>query len=504
MPVTARNGGKRKSRNLKRKMLKGSAKKVLSKRYTRRKMRGGMKYVVGEENRRNLIYIWNSFLYDRLQKKDNYKKLLLLSNTYTPEKYALFVIDMQNDFVDDPYDREYNEMYDTDSIARIVKDDKELNLVNNLNTMGNFNVAQGKTMLEKDKTTKLQNLIIKINDAYKDTNCECIIFSRDYHPVDHMSFSGSYIENYKKNNLLNRYINQKASIDENQPYTGNFPAHCIECHNGSSFIPILITDFFNTIKDDPNNKKVKIVFKGIHKEIDSFSAVGKNVIDSFASNMNITENKKCGVNCANITGGYIFKDEKSIEYNVNFLSRIKESNMIQAPYNDWLLSVNNIEVCGLAGDYCVRDTIVALAEMYTDKQITLLQDLTRYAYLPVFTMANLPEHKSQNIYSKNDPKLLNITTADVYQTQLLNTDPKSDKGINYYIFKDKKLMLKDDIEKEKDNLIDNMFNLDKIFTALSYEHFITNHNDILDDYSSKPNIKILIDESNYSQRPTNA
>jgi len=507
MPVTARNGGKRKSRNLKRKMLKGSAKKVLSKRYTRRKMRGGMKYIP-DKKRSDLIYIWNSFLYDRLQNENNYKKLLLSSTDHTPNKYALFVIDMQNDFVDAKYNHEYNEMYDTNSTPKIVKDDEELNFVNGLNKIGNFNVAQGNTMWntdkttkDTDKTTKLQNLIVKINDAYNDPNCKCIIFSRDYHPVDHMSFSGEdpMYSNYKKNKLLSQFLNNKTT----NPYTGNFPAHCIECHSGSSFIPILITDFFNNIQNDPNNTKVKIVFKGIHPDIDSFSAVGKDVIDSFASNMNVITNQKCNNTCSNVTGGYIFKDEKSIQDNVTFLSRIDINQMEQAPYDKWLSEVDTIEVCGLAGDYCVRDTICALAEKYTKKQIILLQDLTRYAHLPVFTIDTLPEHKSQTIYLKNDLNLLKINPA-FYREQLLNTDINIDKGINYYIFKDNNLLLKEDIDNKRDNIKNEMFDLEKNFiTAASYTHFITNHKHILDDYSTKDNIKILLDESNLSKRQNN-
>lgn len=493
MPITARNGGKRKSRNIKRRMLKGSAKKIMSRRYTRRKMKGGMQYIP-EDKRSDLIYIWNSFLYDRLQKEDNYKNLLLLSKDYKPNKYALFVIDMQNDFVDENYDRKYNEKYDTDSMPNIVEDNEEMNFVNSNSKFGNFNVAQGYTMLEKDKTTKLQNLIIKINDAYADPDCECIIFSRDYHPVDHMSFSGAepMLSNYKKNKLLSKYSNIAS-------YTGNFPAHCIECHSGSSFIPILITEFFDKIEE--NNNKVKIVFKGIHPEIDSFSAVGKNNIDSFASNMNVIKNQECTNTCSNVTGGYVFK-EKNIKENVNFLSRIDFNKIEQAPYDEWLSKVDNIEVCGLAGDYCVRDTIVALAEKYPRKKITLLQDLTRYAHLPVFTINTLPEHKSQEIYLKDNLDHLKIYPAS-YRKQLLNTDPNSNKGINYYIFKNNKLMLKEDIDKNK--IENEMFDLENNFvTAVSYTHFITNHKHILDDYSAKVNnIKILIDDTNFSKRQTN-
>ena len=61
----------------------------------------------------------------------------------------------------------------------------------------------------------------------------------------------------------------------------------------------------------------------------------------------------------------------------------------------------------------------------------------------------------------------------------------------------------DDIEKENNSLIDEMFNLkdEKFVNALRYEHFITNHKHILDDYAMSNNIKILIDETNFSKRP---
>jgi len=498
MPITLKNGGKRKSRNPKRRMLKRSMKRKIAKRYSRRKIKGGMNYIP-DEKKGDLIYIWNSLLNDRLKNYEEYnKKQLLLTNTDVSSLYALFVIDMQNDFLDNPYNRAYS----LDG-KNMIEDENEKNLVENYTKTGNFAVAQGSKMLKNDDVipTKLNNLLSKINDAYKDPLCKYIIFSRDYHPVDHMSFSPAYSTFYQNNYLLNEYMNEYMKKNKDNPYTGNFPAHCIECHNGSSFIPELIEGFFNNIisDNDQNKSKVKIVFKGIHSDIDSFSGVGKYSIDSYASNSTTTP-PVC-VGCSKKTGGFIFKKEKSIEENVNFLSKINIEEMIAAPYDDWLEDVKKIEVCGLAGDYCVRDTIVALSEKFKDKTIILLQDLTRYAFLPVFTINTLPQHRSQKTYSKaKDDNTLKIY-PESYQNLLLNTT-NTNKGINYYIFKDRKLMDKTYIDNNKDEIKTKMFDLkgDNLYTALTYEHFITNHKDILDDYIINNNVKILMDETNLAVR----
>jgi len=148
-----------------------------------------------------------------------------------------------------------------------------------------------------------------------------------------------------------------------------------------------------------------------------------------------------------------------------------------------------------------------LSEKFQDndnKTIILLQDLTRYAFLPVFTINTLPQHRSQKTYSSaKDDNTLKIYPENYKKLLLDTTNPN--KGINYYIFQNRKLMDKTDIHEKEEEIKTKMFDLegDKLYTALTYEHFITNHKDILDDYIIHDNVKILMDETNYSVRDPN-
>jgi len=522
MPVTARNGGKRKSRNIKRRLLKGSPKKVLSKRYTRRKMKGGMKNVIGDGYRQNLIHIWNSFL---VKKKTN-NNPIIIKNIEEKKNYVLFVIDMQNDFLDSPYPRKYfvdnkeTDIYTIKNIKNVTfQSSDEKNFVNGVLTNGNFDVAQGESMVDK--------LMVKIKEALTDPNCKKIIISRDYHPADHMSFDNVYSENYDKNPFLyQKKIDKNPTTDPKQKensgtfmynfLTGTFPAHCIQCHNGSSLIPVL-HDYLLTLTSD-ESKKIKVVFKGINKEIDSFSAVDKAIIDHYASNKNGYDKKPC---CSSVSGSYFIKN-KNLKYCVEFQKNIKdvvsysqtdngepyaeyienENNteddiFEQVKYELWFnnMNIHNIQVCGLAGDYCVRDTIVALSQKFSDTNIILLQDLTRYAFLPYFTIQFLPLHISEKKLGLTDNMVMDRDKEffkNISENKNINIP---DKDIIHYLFKknnsaDNEYILIDskDVTSQTYNTALTLFNLD-------YKHFITSHNDILDDYD-KDNIKIYIENFN--------
>jgi len=45
-------------------------------------------------------------------------------------------------------------------------------------------------------------------------------------------------------------------------------------------------------------------------------------------------------------------------------------------------SIKRIFVVGLAGDYCVCDTAINLKGMYRGKEVTIIHDLTRNAFIP--------------------------------------------------------------------------------------------------------------------------
>jgi nicotinamidase-related amidase len=359
--------------------MKGTSKHLKRKsnraRHNKKVKRGGANWITGA-NRTDLIHLWNSLFYERAKKNKKLKiedKMVNERNLYGRKIKALFVIDMQNDFVDRVYDREEKK-----DVHPIHKTSREI---------GNFAVSGGATMLNPNGS-----FITFLNKAIKEY--KYIIFSRDYHPVGHNSFNKS--DFFEKN-----LCGGEEPLPDNDTENGNFPAHCVQGSIGSLFVPE-VANFIE--KNSPNNKindKIKIVFKGIHKHVDSFTAVPNDVIDHFASNKN--KGCNCGGHknpCSTITGGYILKfdyistKEEIINYNRVSMPPVYDFHFEKAPYDEWLKDINEIDVCGLAGDYCVRDTIMSLAKKYPKKIVRLLAEHTRYSVLPYRTILTLPQHVS--------------------------------------------------------------------------------------------------------------
>jgi nicotinamidase-related amidase len=422
---------------------------------------GGMQYIE-ENDRGDLIKIWDTFCKKRVVESGNFGTLKEPVDT-TVKPYALFVIDMQNDFIDRDYDRVYMKKAQPE----------EVNFVDPFTKSGNFDVAQGVRMIKP--------LLEKLENAIKDGNCKYIIFSRDYHPPGHKSF-----------NI--QMSNNTYGGDAN----GCFPAHCIQKHNGSSLIRE-IEDFITTNQTD---NKIKVIFKGIDPNVDSFTAVPMDEIDHIASNHKADSQVlciECGEGktpcCSSVTGGFYIKDQTAVEA-MGYMDVVNSENSIQAKYNDDFIDLKDIakiEVCGLAGDYCVRDTIVALAKKFNDKEIVLLNYLTRYAFLPLFTIRTIPEHKA--VYEKAfTPDTVGNISEDIINKYIKTNDNdlnRFEKDIKYYVFDcpikgTPRLMKKEELE--------NITQADFIFfpaledktntLPVTRKHFITGHEEILSDYEN--------------------
>jgi len=445
----------------------------------KRFMHGGLSGIP-EGKLSDLMFIWNTFFKKRLSERyaDLYKRVIVKpASDLTKEdlkikaapKKALFVIDMQNDFLDREYTR---------------KDTSEKNVVNKTYLNGNFDVAEGEKMVPK--------VMEYINRAISSAEYSKVIFSRDFHPVGHCSFDSNFGDKYSIGVV-----------------GGNFPSHCVQGETGSLLIPE-IEKALNQLSDVDD--KVKIVFKGMHKDGDSFTAVKKETIDYIASNRT---GPCCGSGdhmdkmtyCGSISGGYIKKIpnlQNDIDFNepvgTGLASDISEI-FNEAPYTEWLTGVDVIEVCGLAGDYCVRDTIVALAKMFKDKKIVLLGDYTRYAFLPLFTTASVPIHRAEGKY----PDSFNPLSREEERKQYISTETGKNKPLNYYIFKTDipgtppfKLLTPGELDSLPGN--DDLFAYppgvlgSTSLVGLQHFHFITDHNDIAEDYSAYPNIYIQMSE----------
>ena len=487
-----------KKASMKKVVKKPIVKKATTKKTTMKKkvVKGGAKKLIGVKN---LGKVWNVMFQKKiidLNKNKKFKNFSVNnvnkyeSNKNSDKKYVLFVIDMQRDFSDVPYKREgYVRLLDLDKNktetiedpitkqkckknGKISKFKKKFNVVlpnekhsvtdlegirfhdngkpittnnKNGNAIGNFNVADSGKKLTED-------LVAKITDALSDPNCTQIIFTRDYHPDGHMSFSPAMTQT---------------------PYTGCqdgcFPAHCIQGHSGTLFVPA-IEDLLLSTDVSILNQKVKILFKGMSDNCDSFTGVQKDNIDNYCSNKGLSNsriNRKgyfSNYTCSSVSGAYEISNlttKEAITFNnpVNFFKKktkieiksVENNKSISSnpfDYSTILQNASEVQVCGLAGDYCVRDTITALAQKCKgqkvnekDTKIVLLADLTRYALLPLKSMLALPIHNyTGNMLKPNlhgiDYKLeFEVGKLGNINNIILNfNSTDSNKSLYYYLF----------------------------------------------------------------------
>lgn len=517
----------------------GKKTKVQRKSGSRRRIkmiRGGYKLL---NDKTDLSYVWNSLFYKRVKNMLEYKSLLDRINpadkTDSESKKVLFVIDMQKDFVDRPYVRKNNDIHPvtkgsdhggnfavTDAIKMLGGSETDVEATTNFNNEDTANAV-----ISKSKFLTYIQEALKPESKYK-----YVIFSRDYHPVGHCSFNNKWF--------------YEQTLCQGCNDGGNFPAHCVQGFDGSKFIPEIeyLIDNLDTAG------KAKVVFKGIHKDCDSFTAVQKKDVDHNASNVNTDLNRK---SCSSVTGAYLLNG-KTAKYAVEFNALFNIEDATQVTYksdSDLDLSdATHIEVCGLAGDYCVRDTAVALADIFGDKKIIVLNDFTRYPTLPFWTIGILPQHnygangsilpvlsdydkslipsnesikgpekvekydsirEHFNINYKYDKfaEYRNSRASMFLDYVLLNTKPlnytqNKYKDIVYYL-----LNRADQKSPLKLMNIDNLLAVNELTSQLkseivsqpSYEHFITPFQAIIDDYLNRTNIFIKMDEyEKYDQK----
>lgn len=261
---------------------------------------------------------------------------LLITN-----KDLLIVIDMQNDFVDRP----------------VVKDDTQLLTgpeIPGWGKLGAFCVNNGNTII-----TPIIQLVTTFNTAGGN-----VVFTRDVHTCDHCSFEKSACPSDYNGKIP----------------TGPFPPHCINGTVGSGLVEE-IKDYLsdkiisNTI-DENSTRKISVVFKGCDQATDSFGAI-KYPEDTYSRDRQIACKpetlEKTGAFYANsgYTDKSVVTDEFDAVANVKFDKRFTIPN-----------SIENIYIVGLAGDYCVCDTAINLKKQYPSKNVSIIYELTRNAFIP--------------------------------------------------------------------------------------------------------------------------
>ena len=256
------------------------------------------------------------------------------------------------------------------------------------------------------------------------------------------------------------------------------------------------------------NEKYNVLFKGMNNDIESYSALGFQVdnkkTQNHANSDNNTETK--------VNGGYMHNTmpfDKALVFNEPITdSELNDGNYENHNELDFKDSTSYY-VCGLAGDFCVRDTAYAIGKkiqtivqeggdepnddavkniknLSSDlatgaisrastnvknikkSQVYVLGDYTRYAFLPAVTVL-----KS---YSKDDLKRVDLS------------EEGDKKGINQYIFKNKTILSNDEMNNLKNSMKSQGYSI-----PLQYNRFITNHQDIIADYQ-EAGVKIILNK----------
>lgn len=395
----------------------------------KRLIRGGIKNIEALRNEfglvdggDNLYKIWSALFYKKTKGKE-----IVITNPSTSTSKHLYVIDMQNDFVD-----------------RAMGDDMEQlggpPYGDGGRPIGSFAVGQGKDMI--------QDIIRYIQAANTSESYKNIVLSRDYHPQNHCSFG--------------------------KPSGGYFPIHCVQNTVGAEFIPEL-----NNIKTElERGGKTKVIFKGFDPDTDSFSASPFN-----ANQTSSGPNCKCKTkSCSGDTiGGYTITGDSWVRNSL--VNKENATKFVLTPEDG-----DVIEVCGLAGDYCVRDTAIALKTLYPNCEVIVLNNLTRYAFLPtqIFLdtptqgkvgVGNFPQHRNEKL---KDQEAKSMGPQHLSKNEIIKFSQKNpEKGINYYLFSPPPSKLLDSKFLEPEATLKVS---EKDIKEGKYFHFITDHNTIIDDY----------------------
>lgn len=449
---------------------------------SKRRLKGGWKGFIDHKivsgpqaGSSDMMRIWKEFIFRDEKARD----LIFDPIPIDPKTKHLFVVDMQNDFIDRPYKETVASVKDSTGKTIFIEDPPGCNPANITGLKrhtGLFGVTQGSSIVEP-----MQEYIKTCYESgYKN-----IVFSRDFHSVDHCSF-----------------CQQK----------GTYPAHCIHNTTGAEIIKEIKTIQLSTRPiTDPvheflsGHTKIHMVFKGFHPLVDSFQGFAScDSKKKFRANAKISgptcKNNLAEGGCGNAMGGYKLRKgykgnwDRDITDATNNIVESKDL-AVGIAFENKPFEIPNvkkgdvIEVCGLAGDYCVRNTANALAEKYKGiATVVVLLDLIRYPVLPSFDYVINKSLEDGERFNTELP--LKIESQE-------DKDTKK-KGINSYLIKwtigtpNKYVFLKPDevLEYEfktlsPDTRIGNYVKStgEPLAGNEVIVHFLTNEKDIIDDYT---------------------
>jgi nicotinamidase-related amidase len=323
---------------------------------------------------------------------NNVKNIQDLLNS-SDKNICLWVIDMQNDFIDAPFQDTTLFNKDEEGVIRLThnnqpdgifigklksnpykkveirSEDSFKNPESQINT-GRFAVNEGIQCVDD----VIRYIDLLTSDEYKD-RLKKVIFSRDIHTTD------------EKNNANHCSFKSKSDIGFIDGI--GFPAHCVNGTAGcqlNSEIKKACQDldkkFLVDDKDDKDDKTL-VVMKGCSKDYDSFGAFPYDC-EKGKKYSNKRQHNGCEHTCDSKnsidknTGSYVLDKKEQFNLSVDLNT---ERETIKEKI-DSIGGANMIHlVCGLAGDYCVRDTAINLKFAYPESTVAVIADATRYAAL---------------------------------------------------------------------------------------------------------------------------
>ena len=423
-----------------------------------------------------------------------------------PEGSVLWVIDMQNDFIDN-----------------VVTEGEEK--LKGPFGMGAFAISEGSTIIRS-----ITDFISDNKDKF-----DKIIFTRDWHPPNHCSFT-----NAKNLETMPDYGTTAFVVGTGD---GQFPPHCIYNTLGAAFAP----DLLKFIKDTPDiQSKIDVLFKGHHQGTDSFTAQEWiNEQYPFEQRQNLT----CcqSISCKTKTGGRLLKnpsrqfEQVVSERFVNFAQEeakdrnetgepnvpsaaTKEASNFEDLFQDTYeapvpTGKGQVYVIGLAGEFCVKDTAINLNQIPKLKgKVHVIQDLTRYVFIPVtigFQRYVFDEREwggnqflKQGEWKDEDNSL--FLNEKVFETERLENNllkrkffkdsSKLDKPLSLYLFnyfpgkpsESKRLTINElrDLKTKLDKLKTAQNFVGYFKLANEYWHFTLDHRTLIRDYA-KFGVKLL-------------
>jgi nicotinamidase-related amidase len=445
---------------------------------------------------------------------DNPNFIMTAGYDTIPEGSVLWVIDMQNDFIDEPVS---DEELSKEGVA-------PLRLSTPSGHIGNFTVNGGIACVKG-----INDLI----DQYK-SKFSRIVYTRDFHSPGHCSFQ----------------INGKFDLD------GKYPGHCEYNSLGAAFNN-KIHDQIKRNEDgtyfiqgatipgsmlQSNNIPVDIIFKGYHFDADSYTGVDgptENTRQNQNNGMGFINHSCCqGDNCNGKMGGSILKDQtidargrvifkeedatinklidmfappppgesKSEEEKAEIHKSIGEDSKLSTKiaekyFDEYTLpeptGQGKIYVVGLAGDFCVKDTAINLKYKFNDKDVVVIQDLTRYVFTPFMLPFQRYEltHPDDNQKSKYGELLPfgDWITKDGKEVdaEVFVKDKGTKKSLSKYLFsfdgKNYQKKTVEEIGKLKSSDITNMEN----HNLHNFWHFASDIRPLIKDYYSS-GVKLMV------------